>query len=127
MLKVNATGKYESPYEEEKELAEYAWRLRDRFMTPFERRCFFAGLIREKWAGLDSEQARTYLGQHGALDDIEVNRALLRGFDAFVERTKTRIAREIRRSPYLARCPECARIVATPEARQCLWCGHDWH
>jgi len=25
------------------------------------------------------------------------------------------------------RCPECDRIVATARARQCLWCGHDWH
>jgi hypothetical protein len=25
------------------------------------------------------------------------------------------------------RCPKCNRIVRTPHARQCLWCGHDWH
>jgi hypothetical protein len=25
------------------------------------------------------------------------------------------------------RCPACRRIVVSPEARQCLWCGHDWH
>ena len=25
------------------------------------------------------------------------------------------------------RCPECSRIVKTPLARQCLWCGYDWH
>jgi hypothetical protein len=27
----------------------------------------------------------------------------------------------------LNRCPECQRIVRTPLAKQCLWCGHDWH
>ena len=27
----------------------------------------------------------------------------------------------------LNRCPECARLVRTPRAEQCLWCGHDWH
>jgi len=31
------------------------------------------------------------------------------------------VAREI------SRCPVCERIVKTPLARQCLWCGHDWH
>jgi len=25
------------------------------------------------------------------------------------------------------RCPECSRVVKTPLAKQCLWCGHDWH
>lgn len=25
------------------------------------------------------------------------------------------------------RCPKCNKIVRTPEARQCLWCGADWH
>lgn len=25
------------------------------------------------------------------------------------------------------RCPSCNRIVRTPKAQQCFWCGHDWH
>jgi rRNA maturation endonuclease Nob1 len=25
------------------------------------------------------------------------------------------------------RCPACKRIVRTPRAQHCLWCGHDWH
>lgn len=25
------------------------------------------------------------------------------------------------------RCPQCSRIVCTPQAKQCLWCGYDWH
>jgi hypothetical protein len=25
------------------------------------------------------------------------------------------------------RCPKCDRIARTPEAKQCLWCGHNWH
>lgn len=25
------------------------------------------------------------------------------------------------------RCPRCTKIVVSPGARQCLWCGHDWH
>ena len=27
----------------------------------------------------------------------------------------------------LNRCPACQRLVRTPLARQCLWCGHRWH
>jgi hypothetical protein len=25
------------------------------------------------------------------------------------------------------RCPKCNRVVRTPLAQLCLWCGHDWH
>ena len=27
----------------------------------------------------------------------------------------------------VARCPQCNRILRTPNARQCRWCYHDWH
>jgi hypothetical protein len=27
----------------------------------------------------------------------------------------------------VARCPACNRVLRTPEAKQCFWCGHDWH
>ena len=25
------------------------------------------------------------------------------------------------------RCAKCSRILQSPESRQCLWCGYDWH
>ena len=28
---------------------------------------------------------------------------------------------------FVNRCPACNRVVRTPEAKQCFWCGHDWH
>ena len=24
-------------------------------------------------------------------------------------------------------CPQCGRLARTPKARQCRYCGHDWH
>ena len=27
----------------------------------------------------------------------------------------------------IARCAKCSNVLATPRARQCLHCGHDWH
>jgi hypothetical protein len=44
---------------------------------------------------------------------------------------RTQVARRILREHHLEfvvnRCAVCNRIVRTPAARQCLWCGHDWH
>jgi uncharacterized OB-fold protein len=38
-----------------------------------------------------------------------------------------RLLREHANEIVINRCPACGRIVATPKARQCLWCGHDRH
>jgi hypothetical protein len=27
---------------------------------------------------------------------------------------------------FINRCPKCARLVSTPKAKLCLWCGHNW-
>ena len=27
----------------------------------------------------------------------------------------------------ISRCPKCTRVVASPKARQCFWCVHEWH
>jgi hypothetical protein len=44
------------------------------------------------------------------------------------------VIREVRRilgehtaTHRINRCPRCHRVVRTPLARQCFWCGHDWH
>jgi len=34
----------------------------------------------------------------------------------------------LRKNPdlYVQRCPKCNKVVQTPLAEQCLWCGHEW-
>jgi hypothetical protein len=27
---------------------------------------------------------------------------------------------------FVNRCPSCHRLVRTPKAKLCLWCGHNW-
>jgi len=31
------------------------------------------------------------------------------------------------RGRFVNRCPRCRWVVRTLQARQCLWCGFDWH
>ena len=38
-----------------------------------------------------------------------------------------RVLTEKREFIHENRCLRCHRLLRTPVARQCLWCGHDWH
>ena len=90
------------------------------------------GILREKARASDSEGVRQslmekYYARRNAQalkligDDLEG----LRCFKASVaDRIKTEIASG---RVVVNRCPGCSRIVKTPLARQCLWCGRDWH
>jgi DNA-binding winged helix-turn-helix (wHTH) protein len=49
------------------------------------------------------------------------------GYEVFVETTATRILEEYSERLKLNRCPSCARVARTPTARQCRFCGCDWH
>jgi len=49
------------------------------------------------------------------------------GYDAFVLRTGQRILRQHRNEIFLNYCPQCGKLARTPKARQCRFCGQDWH
>jgi len=49
------------------------------------------------------------------------------GWGLFVERTAQRILTENGERVFLNFCPRCAALARTPTARQCRFCGHDWH
>jgi hypothetical protein len=55
---------------------------------------------------------------------FDVADAVAIGSDMIVEQVKNRIRKG---QLCVNRCPKCNRIVRTRLARQCLWCGHDWH
>lgn len=59
--------------------------------------------------------------------DSAVAHALEVGPTAVEDAVATRILRDHAHEIVLARCPECAALLRTPRARQCLACGHDWH
>jgi hypothetical protein len=49
------------------------------------------------------------------------------GYQRFAEQTAQRILSEGGNQVFLNLCPQCARLARTPTARQCRFCGHDWH
>jgi hypothetical protein len=56
----------------------------------------------------------------------EIEEALADGVTAHKARVVRRMLEQHGSEIVLNRCPQCNCIVATPLARQCLWCGHNW-
>ena len=63
-----------------------------------------------------------------AQETADVIRASPPGKHAVLGQFESRIAHEIETGAVVVnRCPACGRVVQTPAAKQCLWCGHGWH
>ena len=60
-------------------------------------------------------------------DDPEVLQLASVGYEAFVERTATRILSDCSAKLLFNRCPKCGGLARTPTAKQCRFCGYDWH
>lgn len=114
-------------YDEDRVLTRYVW---DHFagrMTDFERRVGDAIIGREKAAHVGANVSDALMARWGRTDDPEINAALADGAEAFRRRVRERVLAEAAGAVFVNRCPRCERVVRTPLARQCLWCGHDWH
>lgn len=119
-------------YDERKELYRYVSCYKHELMTPIECRAERLGMLREKARASDSEAVRNmFMADYEAEADEELLRLIgddLDGVRAFQARVAARIESEIADGRMtINRCPNCNRVVRTPRARQCLWCGHDWH
>jgi hypothetical protein len=115
-------------YVEDLELTRYVWDNYQRFLTAFEWRVGRAIHGRTKAAASQSPEMASALNRHfGAVGDAEVEVALIDGFEAFRRRVRNRLLSEHTAAVFVNRCSKCQRVVRTPLARQCFWCGFDWH
>jgi len=119
-------------YDELHALYQYLSFDKQAFMTPLELRADSLGVLREKAMRETNPGVRKLLFRkfESEVDD-EVLGLLgddLTGIVAFRERVAKRIRNDaVHGRLALNRCPSCSKITRTPNARQCLWCGHDWH
>jgi formylmethanofuran dehydrogenase subunit E len=58
---------------------------------------------------------------------LEVMALAKDGYDIFTVRTAERIVAENKNRVILNYCPRCHELARTPRAKQCRFCGHDWH
>lgn len=91
-------------------------------MTELERRAGQAVALRGKFS---HSRDATYLGEKFPWAfSREMDELLADGPEAYLDAVTARVLRE--EGVKVNRCPSCARVVRTPVARLCLWCGHDW-
>lgn len=114
-------------YDNGRELTEYIWRNYRQLVTEAEARVMTSAVLEEKAQHSGMKMAEQLHERSEIPDDLEIKNALKDGTDVFRARVRDRILKESGDAVHINRCSECERIVATPRARQCLWCGYDWH
>lgn len=96
--------------------------------TAYSHFCTLAGMENQSREA-KAEKAKYYLTK--AWMTIKTDRATLNllkdGFEAFKLNLTNRIYKEHQNDIQLNLCPQCGEIARTPQAKQCRWCGHDWH
>jgi hypothetical protein len=60
-------------------------------------------------------------------DDPEVMMMARDGYEPFLERTAARILSQNKNDVFWNNCPRCRELARTPKAKQCRFCGFDWH
>ena len=114
-------------YDDERELTQYVWDHFAHRMTDFERAVGLAIIGRQKAATAGAGVGHPLSVRWGRTDDAEINAALAEGSEEFRRRVCARVLAEAGDAVFVNRCPRCNRVVRTPQARQCFWCGFDWH
>jgi hypothetical protein len=114
--------------------ARYVVRFYDRFMSEPERLAYrhlaATGKLMHGSTDLTAqEKAKTARPQLLELlsDDPEVLQLAAGGLVEFILRTAERICRDHHEQITFNNCPRCGELAKTPKARQCRYCGHDWH
>ena len=116
-------------YDDQRAVDSYVVKYWTRYLNETEKRCYNFGVRLAKTQNqAETPWGQQVLGEWERNVDKDVREALADGFAPLQERLWQQVLACFQ-SGQLAmnRCPRCSRVVRTPGARQCLWCGHDWH
>ena len=115
-------------YDDDDILTMYIWNHYQPLMTDFERLVGKAIIGRAKAEdSTNPQQAAMLQRSWGLVNDASVNAALHDGAAAFRRQVRDRLLVAHGEQIFINRCPICHRIVRTPKARLCVWCGHTWY
>jgi hypothetical protein len=98
-------------------------------MTPLERRvvAYSAPFVSDSDHAKILKLHQFLEDRDGHVDDTEVLNAFRTPYEDRVANVVDRVLETRRGDLVENRCSKCHRLVCTPVAKQCLWCGHDWH
>lgn len=120
-------GQIVDAYDEDAELDRYVWFHHADLFTHFELAVQSAHRAEFKASHASERMGRVLRERWGAGSDAAIAAALAGGWPVFRSSARARVMRDHADEVVVNRCPSCLRVVKTPLARQCLWCGHDWH
>lgn len=117
-----------STYVEEGELTKYIWNHYQHLFSRLEKLGVKAALAEDKANSASSvAMAKILRERWGTESSSEIVAALSEGVDVFRLRVRERVMRDCGDKIFINRCQACDRILRTPRAKQCLWCGHSRH
>jgi hypothetical protein len=114
-------------------LAYYVVRYYSTFMTESEHRANLhligtlkATMGRDDVAAQEEEKCREIFCRMLS-DEPEILELSRNGMQAFTARAAARILEDHGDDVFLNFCPRCRELARTPTAKQCRFCGFDWH
>ena len=108
-------------YNDDRELTSYVWRNYRNLITPLESLADKTIQSEIKAQHASPKMASMLRHRWGCQNDPAVVAVLEDGPEAFRDRVRDRLLRDCTDQIILNRCPQCSRLVATPQAKQCLW------
>ena len=75
----------------------------------------------------DAERIEMYLQKGRITNDPEVLKYLSGGYQQFVINCAKRILTTMPEKVFFNLCPKCEKLARTPLAKQCRFCGFNWH
>ncbi len=115
-------------YHEAYELRRYIWRNYNHALTEREHAVHQAALLERKARHARSDSVAARLREMpGYFFDADVAAVAESGLSVFEQQCCDRMLHEHSRQIYINRCERCNRIVASPVACACVWCGHHWY
>jgi hypothetical protein len=112
----------------DKETARYIIIYFSNLMTAIERLALRHSRSTFKLEGVENERLTKAYYKTGWLStDPEVLRLLQDGDNQFMINCAERILRENGDGVFLNYCTNCGKLARTPQAKQCRFCGYDWH
>jgi hypothetical protein len=115
------------PYEEDRAVIDYVFRYHGNLMTELEHKIDATFQLVQKASHLapDSPLRRKLEEFWSPTENPDIAQGMAKGVDAFRRDTAQRILCE--HAVPVLRCSECQRVLRTPRARQCFYCGLSWH